>query len=57
MLLLLSPAKKLDYESAVRTSLHTQPLFVDRAKFLIDILRKKSAAEVSELMNLSDSLA
>lgn len=57
MLLLLSPAKKLDYESAVRTSLHTQPLFVDRAKLLIDILRKKSAAEVSELMNLSDSLA
>jgi cytoplasmic iron level regulating protein YaaA (DUF328/UPF0246 family) len=41
MLLLLSPAKKLDYESAVRTSLHTQPLFVDRAKLLIDILRKK----------------
>lgn len=57
MLLLLSPAKKLDYESAVRTSLHTQPLFVDQAKQLIDILRKKSASEVSELMSLSDSLA
>ena len=57
MLLLLSPAKKLDYESAVRTSLHTQPLFVDQAKSLINILRKKSVAEVGELMNLSNALA
>ena len=29
MLLLLSPAKKLDYDTPVRTTLHTQPLFVD----------------------------
>ena len=57
MLLLLSPAKKLDYESAVRTSLHTQPLFVEQAKPLINILRKKSVAEVGELMSLSDALA
>lgn len=57
MLLLLSPAKKLDYDSPLATSLHTEPLFVDEAKGLIDILKKKSADEVAKLMSLSDSLA
>lgn len=57
MLLLLSPAKKLDYDSPVRTTLHTQPLFVDQAAALIRTLKKKSAADVAALMNLSDTLA
>lgn len=57
MLLLLSPAKKLDYDSPLGTSLHTEPLFVDEAKGLIDVLKKKSASEVAKLMALSDSLA
>ncbi len=57
MLLVLSPAKKLDFDSPVRTTLHTQPLFVDEAAQLIDVLKEKSAKEVSELMSISDSLA
>lgn len=57
MLLLLSPAKKLDYDSPVRTTLHTQPLFVKQAKGLIEILKEKSASEVAQLMSLSDALA
>ena len=57
MLLLLSPAKKLDYDSPLATSLHTDPLFVDEAKGLIDVLKKKSAGDVAKLMSLSDSLA
>lgn len=57
MLLLLSPAKKLDYDTPVRTTLHTQPLFVDDAVELISVLRTKSQAEVAKLMNLSDALA
>src|SRR5690625_1262192 len=56
MLLLLSPAKKLDYDSPVRTTRHTQPLFVDRASELIAILKEKSASEIASLMKLSDSL-
>lgn len=44
MLLLLSPAKKLDYDTPVRTTLHTQPLFVDDAAELISVLRTKSQA-------------
>jgi len=57
MLLLLSPAKKLDYDSPVRTALHTQPLFVEQAAELIGILRSKPAAEVARLMSISDALA
>lgn len=57
MLLLLSPAKKLDYDSSVRTTLHTQPLFVKQAAALIDVLKEKSASEVAALMKLSDALA
>lgn len=57
MLLLLSPAKKLDYDSPIRTLLHTQPLFAEQASDLIDILKKKSKAQVAALMGLSDKLA
>lgn len=57
MLLLLSPAKKLDYDSPVRTTLQTQPLFIDEAQELITVLKDKSASEVASLMKLSESLA
>jgi cytoplasmic iron level regulating protein YaaA (DUF328/UPF0246 family) len=57
MLLLLSPAKKLDYDSPLGTNLHTEPLFVDEAKGLIDVLRQKSKSDVAKLMSLSESLA
>lgn len=57
MLMLLSPAKKLDYDSSVRTTLHTQPQFVPQAEALIKVLRTKSADDISKLMSLSDALA
>ena len=56
LLFLLSPAKKLDYDSPVRTTLHTQPLMVPQAQALIEVLRGKSAAEIQALMKLSDAL-
>lgn len=57
MLMLLSPAKKLDYDSPVRTTLHTQPLFIKQAEALIDVLRTQSAGDIAKLMSLSDALA
>jgi cytoplasmic iron level regulating protein YaaA (DUF328/UPF0246 family) len=57
MLLVLSPAKKLDYDTPVRTSLHTQPLFIEQAAELIDVLKQKSPSQLSALMKLSDTLA
>ncbi|NYT43550.1 peroxide stress protein YaaA [Alcaligenaceae bacterium] len=57
MLLLLSPAKKLDYDSPVRTTLHTQPLFAAQAAKLIKVLKQKSADDIAGLMKISDTLA
>ena len=57
MLFVLSPAKKLDYDSALNVQTHTQPLFVKEAAALIKVLKTRSAAEVSELMDLSPALA
>lgn len=57
MLFLLSPAKKLDYETPAHVATHTQPLFVDRAKKLIAVLKHKTPEEIAGLMHLSDALA
>lgn len=56
LLFLLSPAKKLDYDSPVRTKLYTQPQMVPQAQTLIDILKQKTPAEIQTLMKLSDAL-
>ena len=60
MLFLLSPAKTLDYETPVRAPVAkkaTEPLFTGQAAELIDVLRRKTPAEVAALMDLSDALA
>lgn len=57
MLFLLSPAKKLDYDSPLHIETHTQPLFVDQAAGLIKVLKTKSAEDISELMSLSPALS
>lgn len=57
MLFLLSPAKKLDYDSPVRTTLFTQPLMVEQAQALITLLRQQSPTDIQELMKLSTALA
>lgn len=57
MLLLLSPAKTLDYESPLPPVPHTDPAFLARAERLVQVLRRKSARQVSALMDLSDKLA
>jgi hypothetical protein len=57
MLLLLSPAKSLDYETPSRVAQPTTPQFVPKSGELIDILKRKSGTEIAQLMELSDSLA
>ncbi len=57
MLFLLSPAKSLDYESPIPDVPPTEPLFVEQSARLIDILKKKSARQISTLMDLSKPLA
>ncbi|MFM8766631.1 MAG: peroxide stress protein YaaA [Rubrivivax sp.] len=60
MLFLLSPAKTLDYDTPVRAVVAkktTDPLFVDQASELIEVLRHQTPAQVAALMELSDALA
>ena len=57
MLLLLSPAKKLDYDSPLPERTHTQPLFTTDAEKLIGILKTKSVEDVGAMMSISASLA
>ena len=57
MLFLLSPAKKLDYDSVLSVQTHTQPLFVKQAAQLIKVLKDLSPKEVGELMDLSPALS
>ena len=57
MLFLLSPAKTLDYDTPAGDLPHTRPQFAPHAAELIEVLRKKTPAQVARLMALSDSLA
>ena len=57
MILVISPAKALDYETPPTTATFTQPDFLDHAAELIEVLREKSPAQIAELMSLSDPLS
>jgi cytoplasmic iron level regulating protein YaaA (DUF328/UPF0246 family) len=61
MLLLISPAKTLDYTSPLPPELAArapqQPRRVAQAAELIKLLRSRSSAEIGELMAVSDTLA
>ena len=57
MLIVISPAKKLDYETPSKTSVFTTPDYMSDAKQLIQRLRDFSALDLAELMKLSMKLA
>jgi len=57
MLLVISPAKTLDFESPLPSHRPTQPAFLDQAEELVGVLRRKSRHELAELMDLSEKLA
>lgn len=57
MLIVLSPAKTLDYDTPPTTAERSLPAFADHAAQLVDILRGYSPAELAQLMGVSDALA
>lgn len=57
MLALVSPAKKLDFESDVPVAAHSDMRFRDETLELAEILGDKSMAEIKAMMHLSDNLA
>ncbi|HLT63033.1 MAG TPA: peroxide stress protein YaaA [Pseudohongiella sp.] len=56
MLVVLSPAKSLDFESPLPISSGTQPEFLDAAANLNGTLRQLSPEDLSELMDISPAL-
>lgn len=57
MLIVLSPAKTLDFESPIPSVPVTLPRFIPEAATLVGILRDKSPAQLATLMSISDRLA
>lgn len=56
MKLVLSPAKSLDYDRKLPTSLHTEASFLGESERLSKLLKKKSARSLSKLMTISPAL-
>ena len=57
MLALISPAKTLDYDTALPTDTYTQPRLLEQSQQLIDVCRKLSATEIASLMTVSEKIA
>ncbi len=57
MLMVISPAKTLDFESPLATQRFTQSTLLEKSQQLIDVARDLSPAQISSLMSISDKLA
>jgi cytoplasmic iron level regulating protein YaaA (DUF328/UPF0246 family) len=57
MIIVLSPAKSLDYDTPPHVGKHTLPDFIDESTELISQLRKLTPQQIGTLMSISDPLA
>jgi uncharacterized protein len=57
MLVVISPAKTLDFDRPAPTNTFTQPGFLDDSKILIERLRELDPVQLGKLMSISDDLA
>ncbi|MBL8496694.1 peroxide stress protein YaaA [Nitrosomonas sp. JL21] len=57
MIIVISPAKTLDFETPPITEKHTHPDFLDDSAELIDALRKLEPDQIGKLMSISPKLA
>ena len=57
MLMVISPAKTLDYQTPPATARFTLPQYLDHSQELIGQLRELSPQQIGELMHLSDKLS
>ena len=57
MLIVISPAKSLDYTSVLPTEEHSQPRMLDDAASLVEVMRSKSPDDLTALMGISAKLA
>ncbi len=56
MLMLISPAKTLDFTTPPITEQYEIPRFLEQSQQLIDVAKKLSPADISALMKISDKL-
>lgn len=56
MLMVISPAKTLDYETPPATERFTLPQYLDHSQELVEQLREFSPTQISELMHVSDKI-
>lgn len=57
MLIVLSPAKTLDFESEIPVCAATKPKLLAESQELIDLLKQQTPGDLRNLMGISDSLA
>ena len=57
MISIISPAKSLDWKSAVTLSIATEPLFTEQTTKLVEIIQQLSVSQLQQLMNVSDKIA
>ncbi len=57
MLMLISPAKSLDFDTVSKASLYSTPDFLEESAVLIEELKGLSPSDVASLMKISDKLA
>ena len=57
MLIVISPAKTLDYETTPKTKVFTTPDYLDQSQQLINRLRNFSSLDISGLMKVSAKIA
>lgn len=56
MLIVVSPAKSLDFETKARTRRFTEPQYLDESRELVEQLRRLRPEDFSELMHISSDL-
>ncbi|MFC0180665.1 peroxide stress protein YaaA [Thorsellia kenyensis] len=57
LLILISPAKTLDYESDLPSLNYSEPQFLDNSEALIEVCKELAPDELARLMKISDKLA
>ncbi|MGR5064153.1 peroxide stress protein YaaA [Photobacterium sp. DNB22_13_2] len=57
MLIVVSPAKTLDYDSPLATETFTQPELTDHSAELIEVCRELTPAQIASLMKVSDKIS
>lgn len=57
MLILISPAKKLDFDTPAKCASYTEPAFQEHSQELVRIAKTLKKSDLARLMKLSDNLA